>query len=297
MWLTHENETELRTVLASKGSTESSAEITEVMTRPEEKLFDNTQFSELSLVPAESYKLARLTAYKNAPKGKQFIVKIVYDLVESLNISDSGQLISSQESNDVMFEDESKELLRQFGRQQVVSRNTLLKAWESKKVSHTLNESYIVAQYIGKLLLEKVRAAIKASDIAKGIHTPVIRRKLQIRSNAEVVELPVSNLDTSGESVMNITDEMKTILKNTADKTTSPLSSSDKSDDHKAGKHKRHKDIQTEILERRKPKRKRKRKEKAVTIQESTDESSRSPEEQNVESVDKETQTKKEKQD
>lgn len=158
-----------------------------------------THTSELSLVPEERNKLARLTACQSWPKEKQFIVKILYDLIDSLELVESpaeSPLVSLSSSSMVLTSDA---MTRQYGQETISSKTPILDENSTQK-------------------FESVNLQ-EAEDVAKEI-----KRHLKERLYQQLIELPFDQADIAVpstskkrghiafESSMNITSEMKRTL-------------------------------------------------------------------------------------
>ncbi|KAJ0173565.1 hypothetical protein K1T71_010714 [Dendrolimus kikuchii] len=133
------------------------------------KLHQDT--SEMALVPSESSKLARLTALETMPKDMHFIISLLYDLLESLEIdSFSGSEIF--ESVSTLEEDDSDKM----------------------KLSHQVEHKQIDSKTtdIHKIQLQKPKDVGEATETASGR-----QRNLQNILNDQSVEIPMPSRATA----------------------------------------------------------------------------------------------------
>ncbi|KAG6455465.1 uncharacterized protein LOC115446948 isoform X2 [Manduca sexta] len=214
VWVNDENEYDVPTSHLSKETTsvyyknktfdtETDAnEMSEIPKSESDILYFAQQpegVSELSLVPAERCKLARLMAYQSVPKDKRFIVKLVYDLVDTIDLpellskdSDSPTNVSSTGTG--TMDSDRLDIARQYGQEQICSRTP------------DQPTSDMPGKYIS---VSKYEAEVTAKEI---------RRTLQEKVNKQIIELSIERPsltdkpDISFESSLNITPDMKKTL-------------------------------------------------------------------------------------
>ncbi|CAK1583741.1 unnamed protein product [Parnassius mnemosyne] len=75
--------------------------------------------SKTSLVPDEQYKLKRLAAYRIMPKDKQFIVKLLYEILDSIDSTQCPVLSLSSSTSGEGTADSA--IIRQFGQERITS--------------------------------------------------------------------------------------------------------------------------------------------------------------------------------
>lgn len=227
--------------------------------------------SELSLVPEELQKLSRLKAYQSVPKGHQFIVKIVYDLVENLTLSHSPALsLGSKISGALDVDSDTGPLVaRQFGQEDIAMKIS------QKHDSLSYRDAQNVAKEIKRLLNRRVSARLVelTAGTSHGTSSPPKKR--------EYIAFE--------ESTLNLTEEMRKTLEMTLNKSLNNLHLQDKKSNLK------HKSSQTD------QKKKKATKSRTVKISDSIDTVNNTSDESTSDSPtpkNKQTQTKpKEKQD
>ncbi|KAM3960468.1 uncharacterized protein ACR2FA_005375 [Aphomia sociella] len=170
--------------------------------------------SELSLIPEERNRIARLFAYQSVSKQHKFIVKILYELVVNINLPESESL----ESISSFDESGMTTIVRQYGQEKISSKTPYAP------------RSRMSGQHVSIDLRE-------ADEIMKEI-----KRNLQERLNKQLLEAPIHTLHSSPtpskssspkkeerlsifESTLNITDEMKETLEAKLDHTHAESSS------------------------------------------------------------------------
>lgn len=154
--------------------------------------------SELSLVPEERNKIARLIAYQSWPKDKQFIVKMVFDLIDHIELPETpvqSPLLSLSSSGSMLLPSDTMTIARQYGQETISTKSPILDQNSKQQFE------YVNLQ--------------EAENVAKEI-----KRHLQERLNRQLIELPIDPDQVSAstskkrghiafESSINITDEMR----------------------------------------------------------------------------------------
>ncbi|XP_037876297.1 uncharacterized protein LOC110385013 isoform X2 [Bombyx mori] len=123
--------------------------------------------SEMSLVPAEKNRLALRSAYKTVAKDKKFIVKIVYDLLESIEypeiMSGESESTSSRTPETYTKSEDDSELIipRQYGQEKInfeASKKLIKEKRELTEIE--LFEAEKIANEIKQKLQEKLNQGI-----------------------------------------------------------------------------------------------------------------------------------------
>ncbi|RVE43920.1 hypothetical protein evm_011431 [Chilo suppressalis] len=134
--------------------------------------------SKNSLVPSESQKLARKAASEQLPKDKQFIAKIVYDLLLNVYIHESQSEPVDKSPDSSLSDSEILEITRQYGQMKVNRESEFI----------DLDEPDIIARDMRAFIQEKLHEQLLQ------YHTGVSREETLI------------------ESTFNLHQEMKKIL-------------------------------------------------------------------------------------
>ncbi|CAH2094680.1 unnamed protein product [Euphydryas editha] len=144
--------------------------------------------SELSLVQIEREKLDKMSAYRAVAKKHRFIIKMLLDLIDNVDRSQSTAIISSSSSLESISE--SAPIIRQYGQQRISSR--------------LIHKS--PAQY----------QEIESEDLLEAEEISLeIKHHLQMKLNRQLSELNAINYtsaNTTLKSSMNITPEMRKVL-------------------------------------------------------------------------------------
>lgn len=157
--------------------------------------------SELSLVPEERNKLERLMAYQSVPKERQFVLKILYDLIDSMELPESPpepSPLSLSSSSSMVLPTKAATIARQYGQETISSKSPVVNV-DNTQQFESLNTQ-------------------EAEQVAKEL-----KRHLQERLYKQLIELSITTDHTSPstskkrghiafESAMNITSEMRRTL-------------------------------------------------------------------------------------
>lgn len=139
------------------------------------------EISESALVTAERLKLNKLAAVLAAPEEHQFIVKMLYNLLDTIDSAEHDEAssgTSSDRSSSESVLDATPPIIRQYGQQRILSKL-------SKPESKDLKD-------------------ITSADIRQAEEMALdIKRQLHGRSNAEMSELDVLTDDSSRKQIFN----------------------------------------------------------------------------------------------
>ncbi|XP_059053340.1 uncharacterized protein LOC131847719 isoform X2 [Achroia grisella] len=158
--------------------------------------------SELSLLPEERYKIAKILAYKYVPKQYKFIVKILYDLVENINLSEIDS-----ESPSSIYERPSEILTitRQYG-QEKISSKVQYEPRSSKSDEVTSiddHDTEISMEIKTNLIEEKLHKQLLELPMLPSSSKSGTRMSLQVKNKEKIFF----------ESTLNITDDLKKTIK------------------------------------------------------------------------------------
>lgn len=153
------------------------------------------QISEPSLVTAERHKLNKLSACDAVPKDHQFIVKILYNILDTVEATQDVDITSSSSST-ITESDSAIAIVRQYGQQRISS--TVNK--DTKKTPEELS------------FLNLEEAEEIAMEIRQNLHD-----KLNKQLNEIIIpQHKISNKE-SFESTMNMASDMKIAVQNKND--------------------------------------------------------------------------------
>ncbi|XP_075983153.1 uncharacterized protein LOC142981257 [Anticarsia gemmatalis] len=249
-------------------------EITTLHIKGSHMLFSDE--SHFTLVPAERQKLERIAAYNRVSPDNKFIVKIIFDLIDHLDLQDvSSPALSPPESSSTVSRDSQPiEIVRQYGRQKIEI--------SPKDVS---SDTYTT----------------DSADVANEMVREIRKRLYKMLMQLPIPATPSRSMTVNNPSVDNITDEMREIIERRRKASRASTSSDQPTERSKRVSNIKHASAQTEAGKKT-ARKSGKSVEKHVIISERNsspedDETDRSSKNKKME-ADKETQTdRKEKQD
>lgn len=155
------------------------------------------KISQRGLFPEESHRLARKEAMQKVPEDKQFIVKMLYDLIHTLPNTDSDSttvLMSSDSSTD---SDVPIKVCRQLGLDKIITSASETDVQKGEKKSEEIKPE-------------------EAEKISREIKRKLQRKHAEIIRDAENDEpIPSTHRGSRSyhyDSVLNITEDMKNII-------------------------------------------------------------------------------------
>lgn len=222
VWINDENEPDSDTELPTKSPFSKKTvpvemdKLSEFLNMESDVLYfskHSQEFSELSLIPEERNRIARITAYKTVPRDKQFIVKWLYDLVDSIRIpeivSDMESSTTSSTPTSLSTEIESDLVIsRQYGQAKIES--------SDKRRRKSEDTEKVVSIYIPDVEEELDEILIGEGIIPEKHKVKKIKESLDIREEASLLpstsktpdhDSPETKIDFESET----TDEDQTL--------------------------------------------------------------------------------------